>query len=148
MSAEENEAVVRRYIEEVWNGHDLTNFDELVADDHFDHMAVPEHRHGLAEARHVMNWLFGVFPDHRFDVEDAVADGDKVAVRGTCSATHEGELWGIAPTGERFAVQQAHWFRVADGKVAEHWAVRDDLGMMRQLGVMPPQGHPEEARST
>jgi predicted ester cyclase len=60
-----------------------------------------------------------------------------VAVRGTCSGTHEGELWGIPPTGERFAAQQSHWFRVADGRVAEHWALRDDLGMMRQLGIAP-----------
>jgi predicted ester cyclase len=71
-----------------------------------------------------------------------------VAVRGTCSGTHEGELWGITPTGERLAAQQVHWFRVADGKVAEHWAVRDDLGMMRQLGVTPTQRHSEEASST
>jgi nogalonic acid methyl ester cyclase / aklanonic acid methyl ester cyclase len=48
---------------------------------------------------------------------------------------HEGELWGIPPTGERFAVQQVRWFRVADGEVGEYWAVRDDLGLMRQLGV-------------
>ena len=52
-------------------------------------------------------------------------------------ALFELTLWGIAPTRERFAVQQVHWFRVAEGKVAEHWAVRDDLGMMRQLGITP-----------
>jgi len=56
-----------------------------------------------------------------------------VAVRGT----REGELMGMAPTGKRFAAQQSHWFRVSGGKVAEHWAVRDDLGMMKQLRVMP-----------
>lgn len=88
-----------------------------------------------------MGWLFSVFPDHRFGVEDAVADGDTVAVRGSCSGTHEGEFLGIPPTGERFAVQQVHWFRVADGKVAEHRAVRDDLGMVRQLGAIP-EGDP------
>jgi steroid delta-isomerase-like uncharacterized protein len=148
VSAEANKDVVRRLIEEVWNDHDLTNIDEVVAGDHFEHMAVPEHRHGIKSARHVMSWLFAVFPNHRFDIEDAVADGDRVAVRGTCGGTHEGELWGIPPTGKRFAVQQVHWFRVADGKVAEHWAVRDDLGMMRQLGVVPTQRHSEEANST
>jgi hypothetical protein len=47
-----------------------------------------------------------------------------VAVRGTCRGTHEGEFWDIPPTGKRFAVQQSHWFRVVDGKVAKHWAVR------------------------
>ncbi len=62
---------------------------------------------------------------------------ETVAVRGTCSGTHEGELFGILPTGNSFAAQQSHWFRVADGKVAEYWAVRGDLGMMKQLGIMP-----------
>jgi steroid delta-isomerase-like uncharacterized protein len=137
VSAEVNQDVVYRYIEEVWNRHNIDAVEELVSADHFDHMAVPDHQHGIAEAKHVMSWLFGVFPDHRFEIEDAIADGEMVAVRGTCSGTHEGELWGIAPTGERFAVQQSHWFRVRDGKVAEHWAVRDDLGMMRQLGIAP-----------
>jgi predicted ester cyclase len=92
-------------IEEVWNDHDFTNFDEVVADDRFDHMAVPEHQRGVAGERHVIGWLLSVFPNHRFDIEDAAAGGDTVAVRG---------------------------------KVAEHWAVRDDLGMLRQLGVLPP----------
>jgi steroid delta-isomerase-like uncharacterized protein len=148
MSAKENEGVVRRYIEECWNDHDLANIDELVSPDYLNHAASPEHQYGIAAVKHVMNWLFAVFPDHRFDIEDAVADGDTVAVRGTCSGTHEGELWGIPPTGERFAAQQVHWFRVPDDKVAEHRAVRDDLGMMRQLGVMPTQRHSEEASST
>ena len=97
----------------------------------------PSTKRGFAGVKHVLNWLFAVFPDHRFDIEEAVADGETVAVRGTCSGTHEGELWGIPPTGERFAAQQSHWFRVDDGKVAEHWAVRDDLGMIRQLGIAP-----------
>ena len=78
-----------------------------------------------------------VFPDHRFDIDDAAADGETVAVRGTMTGTHEGELMGLSPTGRCVAAQQSHWFRIEDGKVAEHWAVRDDLGMLQQLGVMP-----------
>jgi predicted SnoaL-like aldol condensation-catalyzing enzyme len=136
MSAEENKDLVRRYIEEVWNGHDLAAIDELVSPEYFNHAAsTAEYQRGGAKL--AVEWLLFVFPDHRFDIEDAAADGNTVAVRGTMGGTHEGELMGIAPTGERVAVQQVHWFRVADGKVAEHWAVRDDLGMMRQLGVMP-----------
>ena len=137
MSAEENKAVVRRMIEEVWNYHDFTNFEEVVAENHFDHMAVPEHQRGVAGERHVIEWLLPVFPDHHFDIQDAAGDGETVAVRGTCSGTHEGELWGIPPPGKRFAVQQSPWFRVVDGKVAEHWVVRDDLVLLRQLGVLP-----------
>ena len=136
MPAEENKDLVRRYIEEVWNGHDLDAIDELVSPEYFNHAAsTAEYQRGGAKL--AVEWLLSVFPDHRFDIEDAAAEGDTVAVRGTMGGTHEGDLMGIAPTGKRVAVQQTHWFRVADGKVAEHWAVRDDLGMMRQLGVMP-----------
>jgi predicted ester cyclase len=78
-----------------------------------------------------------VFPDHRFEVDDAIADGQTVALRGTMTGTHEGELMGIAPTGKRVAAQQSHWFRVEVGKLVEHWAVRDDLSMLHQLGVLP-----------
>jgi steroid delta-isomerase-like uncharacterized protein len=135
VSAEENEAVVRRHIEEAWNRHNIDATDELVSPDYPNHAASAEYQR--AGVKYSLNWLFSVFPDHRFDIEDAVANGDTVAVRGTCCGTHEGELLGNPPTGERFAVQQSHWFRVADGRVAEHWAVRDDLGMMRQLGITP-----------
>lgn len=135
-TVEENKAVVLRYVEEVWNRHDLDAIDGLVSPDYVNHAAsTEEYRRG--GARLAVEWLLSVFPDHRFDVENAVAEGDTVAVRGTMTGTHEGELVGIAPTGERVAAQQSHWFRVVDGKLAEHWAVRDDLGLMRQLGVMP-----------
>jgi predicted ester cyclase len=135
VSAEVNKAVARRYIEEFWNRHNIDPVDEIVSTDYLNHAASAEYQRGFAGVKHVLNWLFGVFPDHRFDIEEAVADGETVAVRGTCSGTHEGELWGIPPTGERFAAQPSHWFRAVDGRVAEHWAVRADLGMMRQLGI-------------
>jgi predicted SnoaL-like aldol condensation-catalyzing enzyme len=136
MSAEENKDLERRYIDEVWNGHNLAAIDELVSPEYLNHAAsTAEYQRGGTKL--AVEWLLSVFPDHRFDIEDAVADGNTVAIRGTMGGTHEGELMGIAPTGKRIAVQQTHWFRVADGKVAEHWAVRDDLGIMRQLGVMP-----------
>ena len=135
--AEENRAVVMRYIEEVWNRHDLDAIDRLVSSEYVNHAAsTEEYRHG--GARRIWEWILSVFPDHRFDVEDVAADGETVAVRGTMVGTHEGELMGIAPTGKRVAAQQSHWFRVVDGKLMEHRAVRDDLGMLQQLGVMPP----------
>ena len=63
-------------------------------------------------------------------------------------ASAEGELEGIAPTGKRVVAQQSHWFRVVDGKLAEHWAVRDDLSMLQQLGIMPDPGQPGETEPT
>lgn len=136
ISAEENKAVVLRYIEEVWNGHDLDAIDGLVSPEYTNHAAtIEEYRRG--GARRIWEWLLSVFPDHHFEVEDAAAEGQTVALRGTMSATHEGELMGIEPTGKRVTAQQSQWFRVVDGKLVEHWAVRDDLGMMQQLGVLP-----------
>ena len=133
-TAEANKALVLRYVGEVWNEHDLDAIDGLVSPDYVNHAATTEeYRHG--GARRIWEWILYVFPDHRFEVEDAAADRQTVAVRGTMTATHEGELMGIASTGKRVAAQQSHWFRVVDGKIAEHWAVRDDLGMLQQLGV-------------
>ena len=135
-TAEENKVVVLRYVEEVWNRHDLNAIDGLVSPEYVNHAATTD-EYRYVGARRIWEWLLSVFPDHRFDVEDAAADGQTVAVRGTMVGTHEGELMGIAPTGRRVAAQQSHWFRVEDGKVAEHWAVRGDLSMLQQLGIMP-----------
>ncbi len=126
---EGNKAVVLRYVEEVWNEHDLDAIDGLVSPDYVNHAATTEeYRRG--GARRIWEWILSVFPDHRFEVEDAAADGHTVAIRGTMTATHEGELMGIASTGKRVAAQQSHWFGVVGGKITEHWAVRDDLGML------------------
>ena len=125
-----------RYVEEVWNGHDLDAIDNVVSTDYVNHAAsTDEYRHG--GARQIWEWILTVFPDHHFQVEDAASDGQTVAIRGTMTGTHEGELLGVAPTGRRVGAQQSHWFRVEDGKLVEHWAVRDDLVMMQQLGVLP-----------
>jgi predicted ester cyclase len=146
-SGETNKAVVLRYVEEVWNDHDLGAIDALVWPDYLNHAArTAEYERG--GARRAVEWLLSVFPDHRFEVEDAAADGETVALRGTMTATHEGDLMGIAPTGKRVAASQSHWFRVVDGKISEHWAVRDDLSMLLQLGVIPEHGQPGEAGST
>lgn len=69
--------------------------------------------------------------------EDIVVEGDQVMARSTFSGIHEGEFWGISPTGGRIAVQHVHWWRFANGKTVEYRAVRDDLGMLQQLDVVP-----------
>ena len=134
-AAEANKAVVLRYVGEVWNRHDLDAIDSLVSAAYVNHAATTdEYRHG--GARHTWVWLLSVFPDHRFDVEHIAADGNTVAVLGKMVGTHEGEIMDIAPIGRRVVARQSHWFRVEEGKLTEHWAVRDDLGMLQQVGVM------------
>ena len=63
--------------------------------------------------------------------------GGRVACRITLSATHDGEFQGSPPTGRRLRMDHVHWHRLADGKVVERWAVRDDLGAAQQLGLLP-----------
>jgi predicted ester cyclase len=88
------------------------------------------------------------FPDSYFTVEDMVAEGDKVATRKTFHGTHRGEFLAIPPTGQQISIGLIDIVRVADGKVVEHWSIADNLGMMRQLGVIPVPGEVEEASPT
>lgn len=91
--------------------------------------------------------IYITFPDWRMEIADMVAEGDTVVVRCRVSGTHlgvgqrpinGGMLVGVKPTGKRFEVSHIHWYRVRNGKIAEHYANRDDIGMMRQLGLLPP----------
>ncbi|MFC0529893.1 ester cyclase [Phytohabitans kaempferiae] len=93
-------------------------------------------------------WLRAAFADLRWQVRAAAVDGDLVALHTTMSGRHAGTFVAydeharvadaFPATGAAFAVTQSHWFRVADGKVIEHWANRDDLAMARQLRWVPP----------
>jgi predicted ester cyclase len=91
--------------------------------------------------RQTAQWLLAQFPDLHMTIEAIVAEGDTVAVRILSEGTNLGALNGVLPpTGKRFAARQSHWFRVTDGKLAEHWATREDLPAMLQLGVVQPPG--------
>jgi len=92
MSAKDNKGVIRRLIEEVCNKGNLEIVDELMAPDVFDHAAVPEHQHGLDGFKHVIEWVRNISSDVHYDVDDIIAEGDKVAVRMTQSGTHTGTL--------------------------------------------------------
>jgi predicted ester cyclase len=93
-------------------------------------------------------WLRAGFAGLRYDIHHAVADGDLVAVNSTMNGCHVAP-WAVyrddgkvdtvfPPTYRTFAMSQSHWFRIEDSKIIEHWANRDDLGMARQLGWIPP----------
>lgn len=148
MSAEENKAIIHRLVEEVYNGDDLDVADELVAHDVYNHPAVPEHQHGVESFKHVIEWVRAIGPDAHYEIDDIIAEGDRVAVRMTVSGTHTGELRGIPPTGKRFSVDYVHWFRLADERVAELWAVRDDLTRLQQLGLVSAPGQSQESDPT
>jgi predicted ester cyclase len=93
--------------------------------------------------RQTAQWLLAQFPDLQMRIEAMVAEGDTVAVRVSSEGTNLGPLNGVVPpTGKRFVARQSHWFRVEGGRLAEHWATREDLVTMLQLGVVQPPGRP------
>lgn len=81
--------------------------------------------------------LMSAFPDMKLELEDFVAEGEKVAVRLTIRATHAGALGELAATGRRIEVPVLDLFQIRDDRLIEHWALFDNLGMLRQLGALP-----------
>jgi steroid delta-isomerase-like uncharacterized protein len=135
---EENKTQYRRTFEEVFNQGDLAIVDDLVAPDFLNHEVPPGmNNRGPDSTRQIVRMLRTAFPDLHVTIEDLVAEGDTVAGRVTMSGTHLGPFQGIPPTGRSFQQDHMLFVRFRDGKAIEHRAVRDDLGMMRQLGVIP-----------
>jgi predicted ester cyclase len=138
--AEDNTALVRRFVDEVQSGGNTDLIDEICSPEFVNHSAppgLPADREGIK----ILTTMFkGAFPDSYFTVEDMIAEGDKVVTRKTFHGTHEGEFMSIPPSGRIVNVSLIDVVRISDGKVVEHWSVGDDLGMMQQLGVIPKPG--------
>lgn len=150
MSSEENKAVVRRIYDELWNGRKLGVADEVIARGGVNYDTGPTPRpFGPDEMKATVRTVTAAFPDNRHEVEEVIAEGDTVVVRCTLTGTHEGEFMGIPPTGRRIEVTEVHVYKLVGGKAVEHRVGRDDLGAMRQLGVIadavPSPGTPREA---
>ena len=136
---DENKDVVRRFFAEVINAPNPDRADAFVTVDYVEHQHLPgtEGRQGIEIARAFLSMMRSAFPDYRFDIEDLVAEGDMVAARLTVSGTHAGEMMGLAPTGKHVRTSGIEMFRLEAGKLAEHWATFDALGMLRQIGLRP-----------
>ncbi len=137
MSTEENKALVRRWIDG-HNRHDPAIVDELIADDYVYHRPDGQDIKGPKMLKELFIAFRPVFPDIHYTIDDMVAEGDKVAVCYTSTATHKGEYMGIAPTGKRVTMKSAFFYRFKGGKMVEAVSYSDSLAMFRQLGVAPP----------
>jgi steroid delta-isomerase-like uncharacterized protein len=150
MSTERNKAVVRRIYDELWNERRLEVASELIAGDgrNYD-TGLIAHPFGPEEMKGTVRMVTCGFPDNVHQVEEVIAEGDMVVARVTLTGTHEGEFMGIPPTGRRIEITEIHIYRLRDGKAVEHRVGRDDLGAMRQLGVIadaiPAPGSPRES---
>lgn len=145
-TSKENKDLVCRFVTAL-DRHDLDGAIALVSEDCVNHSAIPEAQ-GAAGLRTIFSKFWKAVPDQRLAYEDLIAEGDRVAcrvkVRGTQTGPFEMTRLSLPATGREFSTEQIHVYRIAGGKIVEHWAGRDDIGMLRQLGHLPT---PESARS-
>ena len=139
---EKNLEIIRRQIEK-WTSGDLDAMAEDFAFETRNHGEAV----GRAGVRMVIEDIWRTFPDWRGEILDILAEKDSVVVRLKVSGTHRGigrfpvnggMLVGVEPTDKYFEVQHIHWYKMRDGEIVDHYANRDDVGMMRQLGLLPP----------
>ena len=137
---EHNKRLVRRALEEIYARGDVELADELIHPDFVDHEAAhPEQPTGPGSVRQTVRQLHDAFGGLRFEVQDEIAEGDKVVQLVVMSGRHTGSLMGRGPTGREFAVRNIYIWRIAGGRIVEHWGSRDDLGLVGQLGLLQMQ---------
>ncbi|UCC75023.1 MAG: ester cyclase [Gemmatimonadota bacterium] len=138
--SEQNKAIVRRFIEEVWNKGNLSVLDEVYTADYVYRGPGGQEIKGPEGFKQVVAMYRAAFPNLHCTVEDQVAEGDKVATRWSLRGTHEAELMGIAATGNQVVMLGTVIHRFAGGKMAEARDMWDSLSFMQQLGVVLPLG--------
>lgn len=133
-----NAADVARTMLSVFNGSSLDVLDGVVDPDYVEHALPPGVPPGLDSFKGFVSMFRSALPDFRFDIDLEIADGERVALYGHASGTLHGSLFGGGPTGRHGSWQEVHIFRVANGRVVEHWDVIDFLALRQQLGLPVP----------
>jgi steroid delta-isomerase-like uncharacterized protein len=137
--SEENKALIQRFVEEAFNEGNLEVAGAVYAPDFVSHEPAGPVGRDPEYVKQFVGTYRGAFPDGRTTVEDVIAEGDRVAYRWSFRGTHQGELMGIPPTGEEVTITGITVDRISGGKIEEEWNNFDQLGVLRQLGVVPGQ---------
>lgn len=117
----ENEKIIRRYFDEVWNHGKLEVLDEIIDPNYINHSpGIPNPPAGPNGLKPIISAIRTGFPDLHFQIEDLVISDNKVAVRCTMQGTHLGDLFGIAPTGKKIKINQMQIEHIKNGKIIEH----------------------------
>jgi steroid delta-isomerase-like uncharacterized protein len=140
-SLAEKKAVVRRYVDEYQSEGRNEVADELLATDFIHHSGPAWARTtaGRESAKMVVTMLRTAFPDIEAVIHQQIAEGDMVVTRKTFQGTHSGDFMGVAATGKPVVIDGIDILRITNGQLAEHWTVVDMLGLMQQLGALPPR---------
>ncbi len=137
MSTEDNKALMRRFLEEVFNKKNLAAIDEFIAPNHVDHTLPPFLPTTPEGTKRATGMYLKAFPDLHLTVEDMIAEGDKVVTRFTSHGTQKRAFMSIPPTGKQVTISSIVIARIADGKIVEQWGLDDQMGMLQQLGLIP-----------
>jgi steroid delta-isomerase-like uncharacterized protein len=133
---EYNKSIVRRFMEQRRNPAALAG---IVAPDYVSHTASAGRGPGLAGVTQIRHSMQAAFPDFTWTIEDMIAEGDTVVARARMRGTHLGEFMGVPATGKVVSMTGIHIYRIAGGKLVEGWLIRDNLGLLRQIGGLPDQ---------
>jgi steroid delta-isomerase-like uncharacterized protein len=133
MSLAHNKALVRRYYEEMWNRWDFALAEQLIAEEIVFRGSLGAHVQGREGFKRYMRAVRQAFPDFHNQVEELIAEGDRVVARLTYTGTHQGELLGIGATGRRGCYAGVALFRVAGERIVEGWVLGDVHGLLQQL---------------
>jgi len=141
MSVEDNKAIARRWLNEVWGKGDMAVADDLYAADVIDHNPNPGQADGIEGQKAAVLDVRAAFPDMSFNIDVLVGEGDKVVDRWTMTGTHTGEMMGSPATGNKVVMTGQDILRIENGKIAEIWHQEDIMGMLIQVGMLggPPQ---------
>jgi predicted ester cyclase len=141
IAPEANTVLVRRYLEEVIHRGNVAAIDESIATNHLlTWPSSPIPMCGPEGFKHLLIVYASAFPDLRWTTEEVTAQGETVMARLRARGTHQRELMGMPPTGKQVTWTETHIFRVAGGKLAEHWTNLDQVSMLQQFGVLPQAG--------
>ncbi len=138
MTTNDNKALVRRFIQEIFVEGRFETVDELIADDFVGH-TWPSTGDGNADLKRAIERTTSALSNPVFEIEDMIAEDDRVAVRLTATAKQVGTFMGIPPSGRSYSIGEIHIFRIRNGLITDHWHQFDSAGMMRQLGMFDPK---------
>jgi len=138
MAAEQNKALIVRFVEELFNRGNMDIVGEIFAPDFIEHEQLPPGIPIGREGVKVMTTMLrNAFPDFKATIDDILAEGDKVVVRMTWSGTQKGEFMGVPAAGKRVSFGVIDIIRITNGKLVEHWGQMDSMSLMQQLGAIP-----------
>jgi len=128
--------LIRIYFDEIHNNANFDQIGEIIHPKFVIHHAGGEENITLEQAIEMTKMYLSAFPDLHFQLRQVIEEVDKIVVQTTFTGTHKGRMLNIPATGKSVVIQNVHIFRLEDGKIAEVWLHRDDLGLMKQLGVI------------